>query len=212
MTNRIGIFGTSGMAREAGDVAWACGIEPFYVARDKDESAGWLGTGEVVLEKDVEAYSRYSFVIGIGDNRIRRKVALRFGGELQFTNLIHPSATFGYGQRKVINEARGVIVAAGVRFTSNIGIGNFVLFNQNATIAHDCVIEDFVHVAPGANISGNVHLKEGVWIGAGAIVNQGDAEHRLTVGVNSVIGSGAVVTKDCELNGIYAGVPAKRIK
>ena len=212
MTNRIGIFGTAGMAREAGDVAWACGIDPFYVARDETEVAGWLGAGEVILEKNVEAYSRYPFVIGIGNNDIRRKVALRFEGKLQFTNLIHPSATFGFGQRKIIDEARGVIIAAGVRFTSNIGVGHFVLFNQNATIAHDCVIEDFVHVAPGANISGNVHLKEGVWVGAGAVINQGDEKHRLAVGTNSMIGSGAVVTKDCESNGVYAGVPAKRIK
>ncbi|MDR9424090.1 MAG: hypothetical protein RI567_02260 [Marinobacter sp.] len=212
MTNRIGIFGTSGMAREAGDVAWACGIEPFYVARDETEVAGWSGAGEVILEKDVEAYSRYPFVIGIGDNDIRRKVALRFEDKLQFTNLIHTSATFGFGQRKIIDEAQGVIVAAGVRFTSSILVGNFVLFNQNATIAHDCVIEHFVHVAPGANISGNVHLKESVWVGAGAVVNQGNESHRLTVGINSMIGSGAVVTKDCEPNGVYAGVPAKRIK
>lgn len=212
MTKRVGIFGTSGMAREAGDVAWACGIEPFYVARDENGSAGWLGTGEVVLEKDVEAYSHYPFVIGIGDSKIRRRVALRFEGKLQFANLIHPSATFGYGQRKIIDEVSGAIVAAGVRFTSNIGIGDFVLFNQNATIAHGCVIEHFVHVAPGANISGNVHLEQGVWIGAGAVINQGDEIHRLTVGMNTVIGSGAVVTKDCEANSVYAGVPAKRIK
>jgi sugar O-acyltransferase (sialic acid O-acetyltransferase NeuD family) len=212
MKSCIGIFGTSGMAREAGDVAWACGIEPFYVARDEAEVAAWPGAGEVVLEKDVGVYSRYPFVIGIGDNEIRRKVALRFEGQLLFTNLIHPSATFGYGQRKVIDEAQGVIVAAGVRFTSNIGVGNFVLFNQNATVAHDCLVDHFAHVAPGANISGNVHLKEGVWVGAGAVINQGDEKHRLTIGMNSVIGSGAVVTEDCEPNGIYAGVPAKRIK
>ncbi|PLW82090.1 hypothetical protein CWI75_09835 [Kineobactrum sediminis] len=212
MKKRIGIFGTSGMGREAGDVARACGIEPFYVARDEIEVAGWIGAGEVILEKEVGAYSHYPFVIGIGDNEIRRKVALRFEGKLDFSNLVHPSATFGYRQRKVINEAQGVIVAAGVRFTSNIAVESFVLFNQNATIAHDCVVEHFVHVAPGANISGNVHLRQGVWVGAGAVINQGDDKRRLTIGMNSVIGSGAVVTEDCEPNGIYVGVPAKRIK
>lgn len=30
---KVGIFGTSGMAREAGDIAWALGLEPIYVAR-----------------------------------------------------------------------------------------------------------------------------------------------------------------------------------
>jgi len=105
-----------------------------------------------------------------------------------------------------------VIIAAGVRLTSNIQIGNFVLFNQNATIAHECVIEHFVHVAPGANISGNVHLKEGTWVGAGAVINQGNETKKRIIGTHSVIGSGAVVTADCQPNSVYAGVPAKRIK
>ena len=33
MSKGIGIFGTSGMARQASDVAWAVGLEPFYIAR-----------------------------------------------------------------------------------------------------------------------------------------------------------------------------------
>lgn len=212
MTTRIGIFGTSGMAREAGDIAWACGIEPFYIAQDEAEIAVWQGEEEVVLEADVAVYSSYPFVIGIGSNVIRQKVAEKFQNQLEFTNLIHPSATLGHRQQQALDSAHGVIVAAGVRLTSNIRVGSFVLFNQNATIAHDCLIEHFVHIAPGANISGNVHLKEGVWIGAGAVINQGNDAQKRTVGAYAVVGSGAVVTKDCSPNGVYAGVPAKRIK
>jgi len=212
MTTRIGIFGTSGMAREAGDIAWACDYTPFYVARDEKEAAAWHGAGEVILESEVDSVSQHSFVIGIGDNGIRQKIASRFADRLHFSNLVHPSATFGYGQRDLVEAARGVIIAAGVRLTSNIQIGNFVLFNQNATIAHDCVVEHFVHVAPGANISGNVHLKEGTWVGAGAVINQGNETKKRIIGTHSVIGSGAVVTADCQPNSVYAGVPAKRIK
>lgn len=45
------------------------------------------------------------------------------------------------------------------------------------------------------------------WIGSNATVLQG-----VTVGENSVVAAGAVVTKDVPANSIVGGVPAKLIK
>lgn len=210
--NRVGIFGTSGMAREAGDIAWALGLEPFYVALNEAERAAWDYPGDIILENDVESFSSLEFVIGIGDNSIRRKVAERFTGQVRFANLIHPSATFGREQREHLERRQGVIVAAGVRLTSGIEIGDYVLLNQNVTVAHDCIVGSYVHIAPGANVSGNVLLGEGCWVGAGAVINQGTNGRKLTVSKGTLIGSGAVVVRDCEPNAVYAGVPAKRIE
>lgn len=200
------------MAREAGDIAWALGLKPFYVARNKAERDAWTHGGTVILEAEIEQFSSLLFVIGIGENGIREKVAARFSGQLRFTNLIHPSATFGQNQRDQLDQCQGVIIAAGVRLTSSIKIGNFAIFNQNVTVAHDCIIDDYVHIAPGANVSGNVHIGKGCWIGAGAVINQGANDNKLIVNSRAVIGSGAVVVRDCESNAVYAGVPAKRIK
>lgn len=200
------------MAREAGDIAWALGLEPIYVARDEAELRAWCFSAKVILEQEVEQYAGMPFVIGIGENNIRRAVAERFRDSLSFTNLIHPSATFGCGQREVFEQCKGTIVAAGARFTSGISVGDFCIFNQNTTVAHDCRVESYVHVAPGANLSGNVYLKQGCWVGAGAVVNQGSNTEKRVVGENTVLGSGSVVIKDCEANAVYAGVPAKRIK
>lgn len=210
--NRIGIFGTSGMAREAGDIAWTLGLEPIYVARDQAEMQGWSFPAPVILEQDVRHYTDMPYVIGIGEGGIRKAVAERFKDQLSFTNLIHPSATFGLAQREVIECCAGTIIAAGARFTSGISVGDFCIFNQNITIAHDCAVGSFVYVAPGANVSGNVHLQDGCWIGAGAVINQGNPTKKLKVGDNTVVGSGAVVTNDCTLNAVYVGVPAKRMK
>ncbi|MGP9833529.1 PglD-related sugar-binding protein [Marinobacter sp. NSM] len=209
---RIGIFGTSGMAREAGDIAWALGLEPFYVARDEAELRAWSFSAQAILEQDVGHYANMPFVIGVGENNIRKAIAERFKDTLGFTNLIHPSATFGFGQREVLDRCKGTIVAAGARFTSGIAAGDFCIFNQNVTIAHDCIVDGYVHVAPGANLSGNVHLHRGSWVGAGAVINQGNNTVKRVVGENTVVGSGAVVTRDCEANAVYAGVPAKRVK
>ena len=54
---------------------------------------------------------------------------------------------------------------------------------------------------------GGVLIKDDVWIGAGVIILSG-----VTIGECSVIGAGAVVTKDVEPYTIVAGVPARKIK
>lgn len=209
---RFGIFGTSGMAREAGDIAYDLGYSPIYVARDRSELDAWRFSDEVVLEVNLHRYKDIQFVIGIGENAVRQRVSRRFANEINFSNLIHTSATFGREQRALIEKKQGVIVAAGVRFTNNILLGNFNIFNQSATIAHDVEIGDFVHMAPGCIISGNVRIGHGCWIGAGAVINQGTNEKKLHIGNNAVIGSGAVVVGPCEPDGVYAGVPARKIK
>ncbi len=212
MTNQIGIFGTSGMAREAGDIAWDNGLEPVYVARDQADIDACSLMGQVILESDVDSYRDIGYVIGIGDNSIRQHIAQRYSGRVRFTNLIHPSATFGRGQRELLDAKLGVIVCAGVRLTNNIQVGNFCIFNLNSTISHDVVISEFVYVAPGAHITGNVHIDARAWIGTGVAINQGTETRRRHIGADTTIGSGAVVVKDCEPNAIYTGIPARRIK
>lgn len=208
----IGIFGTSGMAREAGDIALDLGLEPVYVAFDQAEKDACSWPGEFILESDAEHYRDMGYVIGIGNNAIRQRIAQRNSGFLRFANLIHPSASFGRGQREQIELQQGIIVCAGVRFTNNIQIGNFCIFNLNSTISHDVIIEDYVYVAPGAHITGNIHIEARVWIGVGVAINQGNGSIRRRIGADATIGSGAVVLKDCEPNAIYAGVPARIIK
>lgn len=209
---RLGIFGTSGHAREVGDIAVELGYLPIYVARDKTERDVWNFPDDLILESEVDDYTDIKYAIGIGEIATRKKVALRFAGRLQFTTLIHPAATFGRCQRNALEECQGAVVFAGVRFSNNIRVGHFTLFNLNATVSHDVIVEDYVTVAPGACISGNVYLRNGCWIGARAVINQGDNIRKLLIGANTVIGSGSVVIKDCEPDAVYVGVPARRIK
>lgn len=56
-------------------------------------------------------------------------------------------------------------------------------------------------------ITGPVTLEQGVWIGAGAIVNQG-----ITAASHAVLTSGSVATKDLEAFSIYQGNPAAKIR
>lgn len=52
-----------------------------------------------------------------------------------------------------------------------------------------------------------IHIGDNVWIGAGVTILPGvNVEH------GCVIAAGAVVTRSCKANGLYGGVPAKRIR
>lgn len=50
-------------------------------------------------------------------------------------------------------------------------------------------------------------IGSGCWVGAGAMILPG-----VTVGDGCMVAAGAVVTGDCEPNGLYAGVPARRVR
>ncbi|KHL01936.1 hypothetical protein LK10_14275 [Sinomonas humi] len=52
-----------------------------------------------------------------------------------------------------------------------------------------------------------VTIGDGCWIGAGAIIMPG-----VNVASGCIVGAGAIVTKDTQPDGIYAGVPAQRVR
>lgn len=53
---------------------------------------------------------------------------------------------------------------------------------------------------------GCIEVMDNVFIGSNSVVLYGTR-----IGPNVIVTSGAVVTKDCEPNSVYAGCPAKRI-
>jgi maltose O-acetyltransferase len=59
----------------------------------------------------------------------------------------------------------------------------------------------------GPSFIAPIEIGEGCWLGARCTVLPG-----VTIGDSCVIASGALVTSDCEPNGVYAGVPAKRLR
>ena len=50
--------------------------------------------------------------------------------------------------------------------------GNGAIINTGSCVDHDCEIQNFVHIAPGCVLSGNVILRERVWLGTGSTVIQ----------------------------------------
>ena len=74
-------------------------------------------------------------------------------------------------------------------------------------IAHNCHIGSGCLLTACAELSGGVHLGENVWIGPNSSFKQ-----KVIIGSGSLIGLGAVVTKNVEKNCVVAGHPAKKLR
>lgn len=142
--------------------------------------------------------------IALGDNSIRQKIfeKLRSNNIFLDTTLIHSNSTIS--KSSLIKKQ--TFISAGVIINPQVKIGVGCIINTGVIIEHDCSIDKFSHIAPGAVLAGNVSIGMCCMIGANAVIKQG-----VKIGDNVIIGAGAVVLKDINSNTIFAGNPAKEI-
>ncbi|SIS62904.1 acetyltransferase [Salimicrobium flavidum] len=141
-------------------------------------------------------------IIAIADGTYREDICNKLP-KVNWVNLIHPEATLS----KYASLGEGIVIGARVIINPDCVIGDQCHINIGSTLGHDVTLSEFVTVMPGVNLSGNVMVGKNSMIGTGASIIQGK-----TIQDNAVIGAGAVVVWNVEENGVYAGVPAKRIR
>ena len=127
----------------------------------------------------------------------------------------NPDISFGF----YVDRPEGVVIG------NNCFLNHFVHLHNGNDKSATIVFGNDVYIGPearficasheigdekkraGRNKYGSIIVEDGVWIGASATILPG-----ITIARGVIIGAGAVVTKSTEPNGLYLGVPAKRVR
>lgn len=208
----IAIIGAGGFGREVktiidsiNKISSTYNFIGFY---DDGKEKGTIVNGFPVLGgvNDINSVTEeLSIAIAIGDPKTKKKIISLINNDvISYPNIISPNSEIS---EDFVSLGKGNIICSGVIITCNIEIKNFVILNLMCTVGHDTVINDYSSFMPSVNISGEVDIKEGVYVGTGAkIINQ------LEIGEFTIVGAGAVVSKSLPAKCTAVGIPAKPIK
>ncbi len=211
MTRNLVIVGAGGLGREllvlVRQLGEARPAEAFNMVGwlDDGRTAGTTVDGYPVLG-GVRDYERvatgHAVVLGIGDPATKKMLVETFPRGTKFPVLVHPTVQLAPHQQITLGE--GCVIAAGTVLTTNIKLGRHVFLNLNCTVGHDAEIGDFCAFMPAVNISGECQLGESVYFGTGALII-----NRVKVGSGTIVGAGAVVTRDLPGGVTAVGMPAR---
>ena len=106
-----------------------------------------------------------------------------------------------------IHIEKNVFINSGCKFQDQGG----VYIGENSLIGHNVILATLNHEMDPYHRADlhpkPIHIGKRVWIGSGSMILPG-----ITIGDNSIVGAGSIVTKDVPPNVIVAGNPAKFIK
>ncbi len=198
------ILGAGGHGRAVADAALASGAWTRVIAagRNPAPTASELLPGVEIVPWDraLEIANAVHVAIGDAHAREREAVALRPG---MLAGVVHPRASISAHAR----VSAGCFIAAQSVVGPCASLGVSVIVNHGAVVDHDVEVGDYSHIAPLVALGGAVRIGRCVFMGSGASVLPG---RRIADGI--VVGSGAVVIDDLTEPGVYAGVPARRVK
>lgn len=96
-------------------------------------------------------------IISIGHNLIRSQIEERLALSEDWYGIIkHPSAVISPSSSIGV----GTVIMPNVVINANSMIGQHVILNTSSIIEHDCNINDFVHISPGAVLTGELKWEQ----------------------------------------------------
>lgn len=157
----------------------------------------------------LELFKEYSIeggVIAIGDNYSRSIIANEVIEQIptfNFVNIIHPSAIIS----KKAKIGFGNVIMPGVIINVGAILKNHCIINTGSQLEHFSVMGNFSSLSAGVITGGYAVFKEFSAVALGVTIFD-----RVTIGFNTVVGSGSLVTKDLPDNVLAFGSPAKVVR
>lgn len=195
----VHVAGAGGHAKVVVATLRAAGFDVRFAWDDDATRVGGAILGVPIKGCIDEIPRDVSLVVAVGLNSGRKAVVERLQGR-NFVSVIHPTATIDPS----VVFGPGSVVFAGAVIQAEAQLGAHVIVNTGASIDHDCILEDFVHAAPGVHLAGNVLLREGAFLGIGACAVPG-----VEVGVWATVGAGGVIVRSIPARVTAVGCPAR---
>lgn len=141
------------------------------------------------------------FLTAVGDPIGRQILSERAmaAGLIPCDPIIHSTALVGDAK-----FGRNIIICPGSVITTDVVISDGALINLNCTVGHDAVLDKYVTLSPGVNVSGNVRIGTRSYLGTNSSVRE-----RVQIGSDCFLGMGAVLIKDMPAGEVWTGIPAR---
>ena len=138
-------------------------------------------------------------------DEIREIMSELYGYKVPDTFRVFPPYNTDFGKNTVVEENVFINAGCQVQDQGGITIGEGSLIGHNVVLA--TLNHDLNPLRRQICIPSPIKIGKNVWIGSNSTILPG-----VTIGDNSVVAAGAVVTKDVPENTIVGGVPAKFIR
>jgi len=163
---------------------------------------------ELVSDRDITIKKLYDYNRLNPLNRDTRQIAIReLLGKTGDNCVVEQPLFCTYGYNTAVGDNFFLNVNCKLMDSGKITIGNNVFIAPNVCIITEEHAMDVEQRLAGLEYTHPVNIGDNVWICAGAIILPG-----VTIGANSVIGAGGVVTKDIPPNSLAVGNPCKVIR
>lgn len=199
MAGRLVFYGAGGMGRE---MVQAARLDPRPKAFMANSPVTPYPGVETIDFADLAPADE--ICVAVGDSALRRRLAEKCAGA-RFATIVAPTAIVD--PTAILGE--GSALCDFVMINSLARIGRHFQANYYSHVSHDCIIGDYVTFSPRTSCLGAVHVGDGVFVGAGAVIRNGQSGRPLTIGEGAVIAMGAVVTADVPAGATVTGIPAR---
>jgi len=168
MYKHLVIVGSGGHGQAVADLALSLGefekvsfVDDSFPKNTKALNLNVIGNSDALF---TGAFRFDACIVAIGNNAVRRKLVEKISdNSLPLVSLIHPKSWVS--EYTVV--ALGVVVMAGAVVGTNAKLGLGALVNANATVDHDCVLDEFAHVGVGVSLAGGAKVGKAAWLQVG---------------------------------------------